>query len=352
MTRRLLLVAALAFPAGAAAAAPCPAGMREVRENVCRHQGFYVDAPVSSGLRQRLVPDKPELDARAVELGRLLFFDPLLSQDRNMSCATCHDPRRHLTDGLKVSRGRAGNLKRNAPPLWNLTFKSRFFWDGRAKTLEHQALIPLTAPDEMAMAPGEAGRRVAEVPEYRERFQELHGDVKITDWLVAEAIADFERTLTSLNSRYDRYAAGDFSALSPEELKGLNVFRSFVSRCPECHTPPLFTNGQLAVIGAPEAHGEVGQEMLVPSLRNVAETPPYMHSGMIATLTDAVEFYRKGGGPDVAKAAGLPLHWHMRPMPLGPAETKAIVAFLETLTDETLLPESPKTVPSGLPLFP
>lgn len=352
MTARFFLTASLALAAGQAAAVPCPPGMREVRENVCRHQGLYVDAAQSSGLKQVLVPDKPELDARLIELGRLLFFDPLLSQERNMSCATCHDPRRHLTDGKKVSRGRVADLKRNAPPIWNLTFKRRFFWDGRARTIEDQALVPLTAADEMAMGPGEAAARVAGVPEYRERFREVHGDVPLTDGLVAQAIADFERSLTSLDSRYDRYAAGDFAAFSPEELKGLNVFRSFVSRCPECHTPPLFTNGQLAVIGAPEVPGDVAGEVLVPSLRNVAETAPYMHSGAFATLDDVVEFYRTGGGPSVAKAAGFPLHWHMRPMPLGPAETKAIVAFLKTLTDETLLPKAPKTVPSGLPLFP
>lgn len=335
-----------------AAALACPKGMTAVRENVCRHQSAYVDEVEPSGLKQRLVPDKPLLDARQIELGRLLFFDPVLSKDKNMACATCHDPRRHLTDGQKLSKGRSGPLKRNAPPLWNLTFKQRYFWDGRARTMEDQALVPLTAEDEMALVPGEAGKRVAAIPGYRAKFQEIHGDLPVTDGLVVQAIADFERSLTSLSSRYDRYAQGDFKALSAEELKGLNVFRSFVSRCPECHTPPLFTNGQLAVIGAPELPGETAQPMLVPSLRNVSQTAPYMHSGAFATLDEVVEFYRIGGGPSVAKAANLPLHWHIRPMPLGPAETKALVAFLKTLDDETLLPEIPKAVPSGLPLLP
>ncbi len=338
-----LLGAALAS-AWAAASTPCPVGMLEVRPNVCRHQGLYVDEAHPSGLRQRLIPDKTELAAPRIALGRLLFFDPVLSRHKDMSCATCHDPRRHLTGDRKT--------KRDAPPLWNVTFKRRFFWDGRAKTPEEQALGPLRDPTEMGLAVGEAAARVSEIPAYRALFLDAFGPVKVDDGLVVSAIADFERTLTSLGSRYDRYAGGDFAAFSDEELKGFNVFRSFVSRCPECHTPPLFTNGQLAVIGAPEKAGDVGQAMLVPSLRNVSRTAPYMHSGAFANLDEVLEFYKNGGGPDVAAAAKLPLHWHMRPLPLEPDEIRAIKTFLLTLDDESRLPEIPAEVPSGLPVLP
>jgi cytochrome c peroxidase len=322
---------------------PCPTGMEEVRTGVCRHAGLYVDEANPSGLRQKLTPDKPELDSRRIELGRLLFFDRLLSRDRTLSCASCHDPRQ----GLSAPR----RTVLEAPALWNATFKRRFFWDGRAVTLEEQALGPLREPTEMAMAPGEPAERVKANPEYRELFLQAFGPTEITDELIVAAIADFERTLVSLGSRFDRYAAGDFAAFSAEELKGFNVFRSFVSRCPECHTPPLFTNGQLALIGAPEAGHGTPKPMLVPSLRNVSRTAPYMQSGAFDTLDEVLAFYKRGGGPDVAAKAKLPIHWHMRPLPLTGDELAALKAFLLTLDDESRLPEVPAAVPSGLPVL-
>ncbi|MCA1930632.1 cytochrome-c peroxidase, partial [Rheinheimera sp.] len=168
----------------------------------------------------------------------------------------------------------------------------------------------------------------------------------------------------SLNSKYDQYAHGYQQALNEEEIKGLNVFRSFVARCAECHTPPLFTNQQIAVIGTPEPEGMafdpgVGSSpelsklrggFKVPSLRNVALTAPYMHSGRFATLEEAAEFYSKGRGHAVPKGEKLLLHWHIWEPKLSPEEIHQLAVFLNTLTDESLMPVIPQLLPSGLPL--
>jgi cytochrome c peroxidase len=344
----------LSLIVAAAAALACPPGFRGAgARGLCAHDSPYVTtAPGDGDLGHRLVPDKAALDPKAVALGRLLFFDPILSRDGDLSCGHCHDPRRGLGDAHAVSLGhRQRALARNAPSLWNVTFKRRFFWDGRAKTLEEQALGPLYHPDELGNAPGEAAQRVAANPDYAALFAAVYGPRGIDDRLLTEALADFERSLVSLGSRYDHYALGDHRALSAKELRGYNVFRSFVSRCPECHTPPLFTNGQLAAIGAPSHDGDRTRAFLVPSLRNVASTSPYMHDGGLATLTEVLDFYDQGGGRGVSGVDVKRLHWHIRPLGLSDDERAAVVLFLGTLTDERAMPAVPAQVPSGLPVL-
>ena len=200
---------------------------------------------------------------------------------------------------------------------------------------------------------------------YRRLFRQAFpgsGDT-ITEADVYTALAAFQTTLISLNSRYDRYAHGYAAALNEREIAGLNVFRSFVARCAECHTPPLFTNGQVAVIGAPEPAGhpfDVGAEKTfdaiklrggfkVPTLRNIALTAPYMHSGAFGTLRETVAFYNKGRGNAVPPGESLYLHWHISSPDLTETELDLLVDFLQTLTDETFRPEIPLRVPSGLP---
>jgi cytochrome c peroxidase len=176
------------------------------------------------------------------------------------------------------------------------------------------------------------------------------------------SIAAFESSLISLNSRYDQYAHGYHEALNDKEIEGLNTFRSFVARCAECHTPPLFTNQQIAVIGSPEPNGlplDPGAEIpfkdksqrggfKVPSLRNIEKTAPYMHSGNFATLRETVQFYTDGRGHAVPKGENLYLHWHIWDPQLNNYEMDRIVDFLKTLTDESFTPKIPKVLPSGL----
>lgn len=178
------------------------------------------------------------------------------------------------------------------------------------------------------------------------------------------ALTAFEASLISLNSRYDHYAHGSARALNADEIAGLNVFRSFVARCAECHTPPLFTNQQIAVIGTPEPEGlarDVGAAkpfedetmrggFRVPSLRNIELTAPYMHSGRFPTLEEAAAFYTKGRGHAVPKGEDLKIHWHIWEPDLTDQEVQQIAAFLRTLTDESFKPDVPARVPSGLPI--
>ncbi len=182
--------------------------------------------------------------------------------------------------------------------------------------------------------------------------------------MIYTAIAAFQATLISLNSRYDQYAHGYHDALSEAEKAGMNVFRSFVARCAECHTPPLFTNQQIAVIGVRDPDGvpfDAGAEAVtgnpglrggfkVPSLRNIARTAPYMHSGTFATLRDAVEFYTLGRGHALPEAEKdrMTVHWHIWEPDLSDDELDRLVDFLATLTDERFKPQIPPTVPSGL----
>jgi cytochrome c peroxidase len=178
---------------------------------------------------------------------------------------------------------------------------------------------------------------------------------------IVTALTAFQTSLISLNSRYDEYAHGNHDALSNDEIAGMNVFRSFVARCSECHTPPLFTNNQVAVIGVPEEPGDVfdvgaaqtyGLAKLkggfkVPSLRNIAETSPYMHSGNFKTLREATEFYNKGRGHAAPKELDLTIHWHITDPDLSDQELDLIVTFMKTLSDDKFKPEIPPKVPSG-----
>jgi cytochrome c peroxidase len=297
-----------------------------------------------------------------VELGRLLFFDPVLSRDGTLSCAHCHRPERAFSDGRPTPLGAGGvPLARNAPTLYNVGFKDALFWDRRAGSLEAQVLGPLLAPDEMGADPAALVARLRAIPEYARRFATAFpgeaGPLSLGN--VARAIAGFERTLVSRDSRYDRYARGDRAALSPAERRGLTLFRSLNTRCFECHQLPTFEAPLAMGVGVPSgdrgvggAFDRPGQDGLfaIPTLRNVARTAPYMHDGSLATLEEVVEFYRRGGGRPLGVEPGR-IHEHVRPFEIGDDEARDLVAFLHALTDESARPAVPETVPSGLPVL-
>ena len=296
-----------------------------------------------------------------VALGRLLFFDPALSEDGTLSCAHCHQPGRAFTDGRLVARGRAGRtLARNVPTLWNVAFKERLMWDRRAASLEEQVLLPLLAPDEMAADPERLVQRLAALPAYRNGFARAFPGERtpLTLGNLTRALAAFERTLVSQNSRYDRYARGERGALAPAERRGLALFRSLNTRCFECHRLPTFDAPLALGVGVPSADpglsgvsGEPAQRGLfgVPTLRNVALTAPYMHDGSLPTLLDVVDFYRRGGGRGLGVASGR-IDGQVRAFSISDAEAADLVAFLGSLSDESASPEIPEQVPSGLPV--
>ncbi|MBK8902150.1 MAG: right-handed parallel beta-helix repeat-containing protein [Anaerolineaceae bacterium] len=298
----------------------------------------------------------PTTDAKA-ELGRLLFFDPVLSNNNDTACATCHQPDLGFADGRIHAVGPTGvEQTRNTPGLWNVGYAQNLFWDGRLDSLEAQSEIPLTHPDEMGVA-DTAGlvSEVAAIDEYEAMFNAAFDD-GVTLANIENALAAFQRTLISNNSPFDQYAAGKVDALTPSQRRGLALFRSGATRCFECHTAPTFASDGFRVVGVPSddpgragvvADGLVGA-FKVPSLRNVALTAPYMHDGSLETLEAVVNFYADGGGR---------LHGQenvdvfVQGFELTDQERLDLVAFLYALTDESNMPEIPTAVPSGLPVI-
>jgi cytochrome c peroxidase len=299
-------------------------------------------------------------------LGRYLFFDPIMSKDGTVSCATCHQPEKGFSDGLKTSVGiHNTTLKRAAPSLWNVAFYKKFFWDARATSLETQMTGPLYSSEEMGTTREQLLRTLNEIKSYQELFQQAFPAKKSREIELNEiytAITAFESSLISLNSKYDQYAHGYPEALSKHETEGMNIFRSFVARCAECHTPPLFTNQQVAVIGLAEPGGKpldpgaqqtfndpsLRAAFKVPSLRNIDRTAPYTHSGRFSTLREMIGFYSAGRGHEVAKNEKLRIHWHIWEPNLTDYEMDRLADFLKTLTDESFMPRAPEKLPSGI----
>ncbi|MGB5165612.1 MAG: cytochrome c peroxidase [Woeseiaceae bacterium] len=350
----------------------CPPGFEQYADNSCQLLTFYdgydsVHGAGVGGLKAALPEARDGFSPQQIDLGRYLFFDPVLSGNNDTSCASCHHPDLGFADGRPRSIGTLGTeTHRAAPSLWNVAFQKRLFWDARAASLEEQMLGPLYAADEMASNPAKVLQAVSDNSAYRQLFAAAfpQGDEPTLEQ-VYTAITAFQSSLISLNSRYDQYAHGYHDALTEQEKEGMNIFRSFVARCAECHTPPLFTNQQIAVIGAPEPDGrpfDAGAAeasgnpdwrggFKVPSLRNIANTAPYMHSGSFTTLRDAAEFYTLGRGhalPEEEKQRTI-VHWHIWEPDLGDEELERLVDFLGTLTDEAFKPRVPERVPSGLP---
>lgn len=350
----------------------CPPGFELSDRNACELRTLYQNyaslryAGVG-GPRSGLPAARDGFSPQQIDLGRYLFFDPLLSGDGTLSCASCHHPDLGFTDGRARSVGINGaEVRRAAPSLWNVAFLHTFFWDGRASSLEEQMTGPLYDAREMGTNPAQLLGNIGSNETYRRLFRDAYpgSEGAPTLDMIYTAIAAFQASLISLNSRYDQYAHGYHEALSAQEIEGMNIFRSFVARCAECHTPPLFTNQQVAVIGVPDPDGvafDEGAETVtnnpglrggfkVPSLRNIARTAPYMHSGAFGNLRDAAEFYTLGRGhavPDEEKERLL-IHWHIWEPKLTADELDRLVDFLGTLTDERFKPHIPDAVPSGL----
>ena len=297
----------------------------------------------------------PPPDARKVELGRLLFFDPILSATKTVSCATCHQPTMGWADGKDVAVGLAP-LKRNTPTILNTAFNTGgvMFWDNRETTLEAQVRHPILTREEMRGDVCEerdaldlATRRVSEHPAYAERFREAFGG-GVTFARLASAIAAFERSLVTSDTPFDRFMRGEKSALNPAQQRGMKTFTQ--AGCQHCHGGAMLSDFKLHVIAAP---GE-RQAFRTPSLRNLTHTAPYMHSGSLRTLDDVLLFYEQlmdeasetiEGGD---KATHPPLDPLLRHLDLKPEDFPDLKAFLESLSATRYDQTAPATVPSGL----
>lgn len=304
-------------------------------------------------------PDNPTTPARA-ELGRQLFYDPILSQNKAMSCATCHHPDLGFSNGQAVSTPRPGAPARNVSALWNTGFNRFLLWDGREESLESQARLPLTLANEMAIAPTEAEARLRTIPAYVEYFEKAFGGSgadAVTFDNILRALAAFQRTLISQDSAYDRFIAGDQAALTPAQQRGMDLFFSERTHCADCHQPPTFALENFRVTGVPsDDRGRaavtdkgIPGAFKVPTLRNVAASAPYMHNGSIATLDEVVQFYADGAGRKNDFPLVDPL---LKGFNLTADEKADLVSFLTALADESQLPAVPETTLSGLPAVP
>lgn len=292
--------------------------------------------------------DNPQTGA-GIALGRRLFYDPLLSANNKISCSTCHQQARAFTDGRAHSLGVDGvPTARNAMSLSNLLWEKSFFWDGRAATLEQQALFPLTNEHEMGQSLLAAAARLQASGHYAPLFREAFGSDSITGAEVLKALAQFERTLISCDAPYDRYLQGKYQPKA-QELRGIALFSS--KGCAHCHeTPKTFANrfdnngldslpadpGRQAVTGFAADRGR----FKVPTLRNVALTAPYMHDGRFRTLTEVLDHY----GDHTINKPLLSAQLVSAP-PLSPQDRKDIIAFLGMLTDSTFIHNSEYSAP-------
>jgi cytochrome c peroxidase len=285
-------------------------------------------------------PDNPYSRAKA-ELGRYLYFDKRLSADETLSCASCHVPKSGFTDNSAVSTGiKAQKGGRSAPTVINRAFSMAQFWDGRAASLEEQAKGPIANPIEMGMTHGAVVERLARIAGYRPMFATAFGTDEVTIDRMAMAIACFERTVLSGNAPYDRYKSGDKKALSPAQLRGMNVFFE-KAQCDRCHEGANFTLNVYANlgIGTDKPDPDVGRFAVTkdphdwgafktPTLREIEHTAPYMHDGSLKTLEDVVEFYNNGGIPNKN------LDSNMRKLHLSEQDKQDLVAFLKSLSGE------------------
>lgn len=324
---------------------------------------YVLNVPKGLEARRVRIPKDNPLTKGKVELGKQLYFDPRLSRDETISCASCHDPKLGWSNGAAVATGIDGQTGgRSAPTIINSAYLNagspRFtkvpqFWDGRSDDLEGQALGPIQNPIEMAMKMDVAIERLNKIDGYRRQFQEVFG-TNVTEEGIAKAIASFERTILSGDAPIDRYLDGNKEALSEAARRGWEVFSSGnKGNCTACHTYPNFADGGYHNIGVgmdseqpdlgrfavSQLDGDKGR-FKTPTLREIARTAPYMHDGSEETLEEVVEYYVKGGIKNPF------LDEEMKPLKLTDQEKADLVTFMkEALSSEKYPHVDPPKLP-------
>src|SRR5688572_16143178 len=323
------------------------------------------EAPLGSDVNLAALPEPPT-PAR-VRLGRWLFFDKRLSADGTVSCATCHQPEHAFSQPTAVSTGIGGQVgRRKAPSFVNgaLTLYPHFFWDGRAASLEDQAMGPVSNPIEMGNTHEGMVKTIAAIPGYRPYFAEAFGSGEVTKDRIAKALADYERTRMSGNSPYDRWRRlRDQSAVPDAVKRGHDLFYG-KGACTQCHVGSRFTDntfhnigigwdaatktfadeGRYAVTKAQGSGGATDTDrgaFKTPTLRDVARHAPYMHDGSLATLREVVEYYNRGGNANPYMDPKMPAH----PLELTPTDVDDLVAMLESLSGTGYEDKAPEAFP-------
>lgn len=307
---------------------------------------------IPAGLKPLPVVTTNPLSAEKIALGKQLYFDPRLSSDNTISCASCHDPKKGWSNSDATAVGVGGQRGgRSAPTVINSAYQQFQFWDGRAGSLEEQALGPIANPIEMNLPIEEAVKRLAAIEGYAQQFQKVFGEPVNAENL-AKAIAAFERTVLSGNAPYDRFKAGQADALSEQAQAGMKLFFG-KANCSGCHVGANFTDNGFHNLGVSinRAEPDVGREAIskvagdrgsfkTPTLREIAKTAPYMHDGSLATLEDVVGYYSQGATPNAH------LDEEIFPLNLSAEQKAALVAFLK---EGLSSPEYPDVDPPELP---
>ena len=272
------------------------------------------------------------------ELGRKLFFDPVLSKDSTISCATCHNPQFAFSDNKPTTLGIVNRPGvRNVPTLTNVAYAPYFMQEGGVASLELQVIVPIQEHNEMASDFNEIIKKIRRDSTYVKMAEKAYDRV-IDPFVITRAIANFERTIVSDNSDFDAYLKGNKSVLSSAELQGMELFYSNRLNCTSCHSGILFTNYEFENNGLYEVYADSGRMRLtmneedrakfkVPTLRNIELTAPYMHNGSLETLEEVVEHYDKGGKSHPNKSTLI------KPLELTKGEKKSLILFLKSLTD-------------------
>jgi cytochrome c peroxidase len=266
-----------------------------------------------------------------ISLGKQLYFDGRLSSDNKISCASCHDPARGFSNGEQFATGVEGKKGgRNSPTVINAVFQKFQFWDGRAKSLEDQALGPIQNPIEMNMTLEAVVEKLNDIRGYKEQFQKVFG-TDVTSEGIAKAIAAYERTVLSGDAPYDHFKAGNKSALTEAAQRGMKLFFG-KANCVACHAGPNFTDNGFHNIGIPgndegrfavtKTLGDTGA-FKTPTLREIAKSGPYMHDGSLKTLEEVIAHYIKGGTPNPQ------LDEELFPLKLSADETADLITFLK-----------------------
>ncbi len=304
---------------------------------------YTVALPLGLQAAAAYVPENNPMSESKIDLGRKLYFDPRLSKDGTVSCATCHDPDKGFSDARATSMGIGRQTgSRNAPTVMNRLFSQEQFWDGRAADLEAQALGPIQNPIEMGHTLQDMVSNLKSLSGYAPAFQAAFGSPDITPDRVAQAIATYERTVLAGSSPFDRYQAGEKTALGESAVRGMALFNDARrANCVTCHAGFNFTDESYhnLGVGMDKANPDWGRfgvsknefdkgAFKTPTLRNVTQSGPYMHDGSEATLLNVVDFYDRGG---------LQNQWlskEIKPLRLTAQEKADLVAFLEALTGE------------------
>lgn len=342
------------LPAPAVTTAPAPASAAPAIPSAnASKEAPWLQVPLGLDNENLNIPADNPLTAEKAELGKLLYFDTRLSADGTVSCATCHNPKMGWTDNAPVStgiKGQKGGV--SAPTVVNSTYMALQFWDGRAANLEEQALGPLVNPVEMGNKNhDEVVAKIKSIPGYLAYFKKAFGDEEVNKVRISQAIASFERTVLSGNSRYDRWTFGEKTAMTESEIRGRDLFFG-KALCTRCHAGPNFSDSQFHNLGVGQNKPKPDQGRFAvtktkedmgafktPTVRDITKTAPYMHDGSEKTLEEVVDFYNKGGvkNPNLAV--------QMEVLNLTDQEKTDLVAFMKALDGNPYPMISPPELP-------